>query len=259
MSLKPTLFQGATRLALLMFLALLSASVSATLTDTIEKVTPSVVAIGLYTPIESNGNQVLGTGFVVGDGSYAITNYHVVSTVLDPQIVQHYVVIHGSGTDVKAFKAEVVEIDPLHDLALVKFSGKLSPIAVGQNTMLKPGTDVAFTGFPIGAAIGLYPATHKGMISAITPDAIPAKNANQLTVSMLKRLKQPELVYQLDATAYPGNSGSPVYNIDNGQVVGVINKVFVSQGKESALSSPSGISYAIPVKHVNALMKKQEL
>lgn len=259
MNAKTTLFRRAMRLALTIFFTMLSANALAALTDTIEKVTPSVVAIGLYTPIENSGNQVLGTGFVVGDGSYAVTNYHVVSTILDPQIVQHYVVIHGSGTNVKAFKAEVVEIDPLHDLALVKFSGKLSPIAVGQSTMLKPGTDIAFTGFPIGAAIGLYPATHKGMVSAITPDAIPAQNANQLTVSMLKRLKQPELVYQLDATAYPGNSGSPVYNIENGQVVGVINKVFVSQGKESALSSPSGISYAIPAKHVTALMKKQGL
>ena len=76
---------------------------------------------------------------------------------------------------------------------------------------------------------------------------------------MLDRLKKPELVYQLDATAYPGNSGSPVYTVEDGKVVGVINKVFVSQGKESALSAPSGISYAIPVKHVNALLKKQNL
>ena len=118
---------------------------------------------------------------------------------------------------------------------------------------------MAFTGFPLGAALGLYPATHRGMISAITPDAIPAKNANQLTVEMLKRLKTPELVYQLDATAYPGNSGSPVYSPETGHVVGVINKVFVSQGKESALSAPSGISYAIPVKHVNTLLKKHNV
>lgn len=231
----------------------------ATLKEIIEKVTPSVVAIGLYTPIESSGNRVLGTGFVVGDGNYAITNYHVVSTILDPQIVQYYVVIQGKGTDVKALKAEVVEIDPLHDLALIKFNGKVKPIPLSNDIMLKPGTDIAFTGFPIGAAIGIYPATHKGMISAITPDAIPAQNANQLTAAMLDRLKKPELVYQLDATAYPGNSGSPVYTVEDGKVVGVINKVFVSQGKESALSAPSGISYAIPVKHVNALLKKQNL
>ena len=231
----------------------------ATLKETIEKITPSVVAIGLYTPIENSGNQVLGSGFVVADGKHAITNYHVVSKILDPQIVQHYVVISGNGRDIQAYKAKVLEIDPLHDLALLEFDGTLPSAGLAGNIMLKPGTDIAFTGFPIGAAIGIYPASHKGMISAITPDAIPAQNANQLTAVMLDRLKKPELVYQLDATAYPGNSGSPVYTVEDGKVVGVINKVFVSQGKESALSAPSGISYAIPVKHVNALLKKQNL
>ena len=198
---------------------------------------------------------MLGTGFVVGNGTKVITNYHVVSQILDPLIVQHYVVISGSGRDVKTLKAEILKIDPVHDLAVLSFEGTLPAVTLAQNDLLKPGVDVAFTGFPIGAAIGLYPATHKGMISAITPDAIPAQNADQLTVSVLKRLKQPELVYQLDATAYPGNSGSPVYNTENGSVVGVINKVFVSQGKESALSAPSGISYAIPVKHVRTLLE----
>lgn len=236
----------------------LSNSANAELPDTVSKITPSVVAIGIHTPIEQSGNKVLGTGFVVGDGKKVITNYHVVSQILDPLIVQYFVVIHGKGRNVKAYKAEVARIDPVHDLAVLTFDAVLEPMDLASDKLLPPGTDVAFTGFPIGAAIGLYPATHKGMISAITPDAIPAQNADQLTLSVLKRLKQPELVYQLDATAYPGNSGSPVYDPTNGNVVGVINKVFVSQGKESALSSPSGISYAIPVKHVRSLLNKVE-
>jgi S1-C subfamily serine protease len=256
---KTTLFSCYLRLPILLVGLVISLHTYGDLPKTVEKVTPSVVAIGLFTPIGASGNQVLGTGFVVGDGKHAVTNYHVVSKILDPSIVQHYVVISGKGRKVKTFKAEVLSIDPVHDLALLAFEGNLPAITLANDELLPPGKDIAFTGFPIGAAIGLYPATHKGMISAITPDAIPAQNADQLTVSMLQRLKTPELVYQLDATAYPGNSGSPVYHVDSGEVVGVINKVFVSQGKESALSAPSGISYAIPIVHARSLMKKEGL
>jgi S1-C subfamily serine protease len=70
---------------------------------------------------------------------------------------------------------------------------------------------------------------------------------------MLKRLKEPFLIYQLDITAFPGNSGSPLIERNTGNVIGVLNKVFVSEGKESALSNPSGISYAIPIKHLKKL------
>ena len=250
--------------ALLIFISLFfstftNAQATPSFVEVVSEITDSVVAIGLYTPLESEANQVLGTGFIVGNGKWVITNYHVVSKILDPQIVQHYVAIHGEGRDVTAQKAEIVDIDPVHDLALLKINSQLKPLKMGSRTLLKPGNEVAFTGFPLGAAIGLYPATHKGLISAITPDAIPARNADQLTVSMLKRLKKPELVYQLDATAFPGNSGSPVYDIKTGSLIGVINKVFVSQGKEAALSSPSGISYAIPVTHVFAILKKNNV
>ena len=88
----------------------------------------------------------------------------------------------------------------------------------------------------------------------MTPVAIPASNARQLNLATLKRLKKPYFVYQLDATAYPGNSGSPVYNPDTGEVVGIINKVFVKQSKEAVLSNPSGITYAIPSEYLKTLL-----
>ncbi len=58
------------------------------------------------------------------------------------------------------------------------------------------------------------------------------------------------------AAAYPGNSGSPLYGVETGPVIGVINSVYVKKSKETAISSPSGISYAVPVDHVRALLKK---
>lgn len=89
--------------------------------------------------------------------------------------------------------------------------------------------------------------------------AVPVASGRQLTPDMLKRLSDPFMVFQLDAVAYPGNSGSPLYAIETGRVIGVINSVYVKKTKESAISSPSGISYAIPVKHVRALLKKAKV
>jgi len=65
------------------------------------------------------------------------------------------------------------------------------------------------------------------------------------------------MIYQLDITAYPGNSGSPLYSAENGEVLGILNKVFVKESKETVLEKPSGISYAIPIKYLIALSKSK--
>ena len=62
---------------------------------------------------------------------------------------------------------------------------------------------------------------------------------------------------QLDAIAYPGNSGSPLFDIERGEVVGIINMVFVKGTKEAALSAPTGISFAIPAKYLDALVRQE--
>jgi S1-C subfamily serine protease len=89
----------------------------------------------------------------------------------------------------------------------------------------------------------------------VTPVAIPPANARQLDPRTIRRLQTgPFPIYQLDATAYPGNSGSPLFLPDTGEVVGVLNMVFVKGTKEAALSAPSGISYAIPVRYLRELL-----
>ena len=220
----------------------------------VKKVSNSTLAIAIDAPVKHASPRILGTGFVVENGEYAITNYHVVSQILDPTIVEKYVVLSGEGEDIQKIEANIEKIDIIHDLALLKLKKTLIPLTLAKGNLLPPGTSVAFTGFPIGAILGLFPATHRGYISAITPDAIPASNSNQLTLAMVRRLDTTSLIYQLDAIAYPGNSGSPVFSPKTGEVIGVINKVLVKDTKESALSSPTGISYAIPVKHVSNLL-----
>ncbi len=229
------------------------------LVNLIKNSKPSVVGIALYSPIDSAAPSLLGTGFVVGDGRHIVTNYHVVAKELDIRIVQYYVALSGEGRRPKMHKMTLAGIDPVHDLAIFSIENKLPAIPLAKDTLLESGTSVVMTGYPIGAVLGLYPATHTGIIAAVAPDATPARNADELTLNMLKRLKEPFLIYQLDITAFPGNSGSPVYDRNTGEVVGVLNKVFVSEGKESALSNPSGISYAIPVMQLKRLAKKHNI
>ncbi|HSG52220.1 MAG TPA: S1C family serine protease, partial [Rheinheimera sp.] len=97
----------------------------------------------------------------------------------------------------------------------------------------------------------------KGIISAQTPVVIPADSSGQLQAAALRKLKQPYLVYQLDATAYPGNSGSPLYKAENAEVIGIINKVYIKSTREAVLSDPSAISYAIPINYIQPLLKQK--
>ena len=115
---------------------------------------------------------------------------------------------------------------------------------------------MAIIGYPIGGALGFTPVTHRGIVSAITAIVLPAPSAQSLNAAGGNRLRQGSFdIYQLDATAYPGNSGGPVFDVESGKVIAVINMVLVKGSKESAISYPSGISYAIPVRFVSELLK----
>ena len=117
---------------------------------------------------------------------------------------------------------------------------------------------MAFIGFPIGGLLGFSPVTHRATVSSITPIALPTPTARQLDAAAVARLRQGSFdILQLDGTAYPGNSGGPLFDIDTGQVVGVINMVLAKTSKESLLSNPSGITYAIPVRYVRELLGRR--
>ena len=155
-------------------------------------------------------------------------------------------------------EAKELVVDRDVDLALLKVPGSaLVALKIVPSEGVKEGQQVLFTGFPIGTVLGLFPATHRGMVSAITPIAIPQARAGQLDAVTIKRLASGAFpVFQLDATAYPGNSGSPVYDPESGDVIGIINMVFVKSTKESVLTQPSGITYAVPSNHLLELLRK---
>ncbi len=249
--------------ALMIAVALLSAAPA--LADrfaTIDRVRNSVVAVGTFERTRSPQFQFLGTGFAVGDGTIVVTNAHVVPPLLDAARSETIAILLPGRTkdakeEVQVRDAKQLAVDPGTDLALLKITGPaLAPLRI-RDTDSREGQEVYFTGFPIGAILGPFAATHRGMISVVTPIAIPQGRAADLDPRTLRRLATGSFpVLQLDATAYPGNSGSPVYDPETGDVIGIINMVLVKGTKESALSQPSGITYAVPSRHLQSLLDK---
>ncbi len=248
-------------LQLLMFFLMVFSTVAyGNLADTVSLVKSSVVGIGVYTPTGQPKNQLYGSGFVIGDGTYVVTNRHVIAQDLDASLLQELAVFTGKGSAAKVNIAKLIASDIEHDLAILKIAGAPLPaLKLAKNDFRREGSAIAFTGFPIGAVLGLYPVTHQGIIAAITPTITPVDDSRQISVAMLRRLRDPYLVYQLDATAYPGNSGSAMYDVKTGEVIGIINKVFVQQSKETVMSKPSGITYAIPVKYLHELLTQHNI
>ena len=232
----------------------------ADLPDTIDRILPSIVGVGTLQKTRRPPASLLGTGFVVADGRHVITNAHVIPEKIDTAKLEYLAVFTGKGNDLNAHQAVTVKVDKIHDLALLRIEGKPLPaMSLGQSSRVREGEEFAFTGFPLGAVFGLNPVTHRGTVSAITPIALQASAASQLDPAQIRRLRSPYNIFQLDATAYPGNSGSPLYHHETGAVVGIINMVFVKEGRENILAKPSGISYAIPAQYARQLLKQAGL
>ncbi|MFZ6814865.1 S1 family peptidase [Undibacterium sp. Rencai35W] len=227
--------------------------------NTVKAVKPSVVAIGTFKKTRSPAVSFSGTGFIVGDGLTVITNAHVVNGNSSLEADETIGILTGKDDTAEFRPATVVAVDEEHDLARLKISGTPLPaLMLGNPDTVSEGQQIAFTGFPLGAALGFHHATHRGIVSSITPVARPAQDSRRLDPKVIAQLRKAAYsVFQLDATAYPGNSGSPVYEPETGVVIGVINMVFIKGLKETAITNPSGISYAIPVNYVNDLLKRK--
>lgn len=235
--------------------------------STIAKVKPSVLIVGTYKSTDSPRFSLRGTGFVVANGNpgssnLAITNAHVLQQP-GKQDMEAALVVHVKvgEKEWQMRPAAVLEVDKIHDLALLRFDGPPAPaLRVGDSSSVQEGQAIAFMGFPIGGALGFSPVTHRGMISSIVAAALPTATAQQLNEKVIHSLRDGASfdIFQLDGTAYPGNSGGPVFDPDTGEVLGVINMVFIKGTRESALTHPSGISYAIPSNHILQLLQRRQ-
>lgn len=218
---------------------------------------PSVLPVGTYDPLGSPRFAFRGSGFVVGDGNHVVTNVHVLPESGPTPAPRLAVLAPARGDSAEGRLATLVQTDREHDLALLRFDGAPMPaLTLAPADGVREGMEIALIGYPIGGVLGYSPVTHRGIVASITRIALPSLAARQLDARAISRLRDgPFEVYQLDATAYPGNSGGPLLDVQTGQVVGVVNMVLVRGTRESALSNPTGITYAIPVRFVHELLK----
>lgn len=239
----------------------------ADMANTIAKVKPSVVMVGTYKNTNSPRFALRGTGFVVtngnsGRGNLVITNAHVLELPAKVDVDAALVIqVRGEQNELQMRPVTVLEVDTPHDLVLLRFEGPPAPaLSMRDSGLAQEGQAVAFMGFPIGGALGFSPVTHRGMISSIAAVALPTPSAQQLNEKTIRSLRSGGGfdIFQLDGTAYPGNSGGPLFDPDTGEVLGVVNMVFIKGTRESALTNPSGISYAIPSRFVQQLLQRSK-
>lgn len=247
----------------LAWLGLLPAVAQAGLPEVIAAAKPAVVAVGTYDELANPRFAFRGTGFIVGDGRTLVTNAHVLpppGTSPEPRLALQ---ITGPRTGAQVAgeirSLTVLVVDREHDLVLLRFDGRPLPtLALAPADSAREGQDVALIGFPLGGLLGFSHITHSGIISSITPIILPPAHASQLDSAAIARMRQGVFdILQLDASAYPGNSGGPLLDAGSGEVLGVVNMVLVKGTRETALSAPTGISYAIPVRHLHALLARR--
>lgn len=234
-------------------------AIAAGIVDTLPRIKPSVVGIGTHQPTRTPPVKLMGTGFVVGDGLTIATNAHVPPKELDVARNEMLAVLILRGSRIEVRSAQIAATDAERDLALLRIKGEPLPaLKLGDAEQAREGQTLYFTGYPLGAILGLYPATHRAGLAAIAPVYSPPATASRLTPRLIRRADDGFLIFQLDAVAYPGNSGSPLYDPDSGEVLGIINSVFVKGAKENAIKDPSGITYAIPAKYLRALLQSAQ-
>lgn len=161
----------------------------------------------------SEQRQSLGSGFVISEDGYVMTNAHVVQDA-DEILVRL--------NDRRELSAEVIGSDPQTDVALLKIEATdLPTLSLGDSDDLKVGEWVA----AIGSPFGFDHSVTAGIVSAIN-----------------RTLPRDAYVpfIQTDVAINPGNSGGPLFNLE-GEVVGINSQIFTRSG------GFMGVSFAIPI------------
>lgn len=243
-------------------LALLAGSAAgaagaADLPTLVAAVRPSVLPVGTWSATDNPRFGFRGSGFVVGDGTLVATNFHVLPAGADTDSGPRMVVMPGR-SEATLRRAKVVATDRLHDLALLRIEGPPLPaLALAEPGTAREGQAIALMGYPIGGVLGFAPVTHAGIVSSLASAGLPAPNSSQLDARAVAQLRQGNFeLLQLDAIAYPGNSGGPLFDVASGRVIGVVNMGLVKGNREAALSSPTGITYAVPVQYLLELLRE---
>ncbi len=168
-----------------------------------------------------------GSGFILTEDGYVITNYHVVEGASAIDVITH------DGTE---YAANLVGYDSTNDLAVLKVEASgLSAASLGSSTDLNIGDMVVAIGNPLGE---LASTQTVGYVSGIDREV---STDSLTTISMI----------QTDAAINPGNSGGPLFNM-KGEVIGITTAKY--SGTTNSGASIEGIGFAIPIDDVVPLI-----
>ncbi len=157
--------------------------------------------------------QSLGSGFIIDEDGYVVTNYHVIKDA-DEIVVKL--------SDRRELQAEVVGSDERSDMALLKIDADNLPVVkIGDSSTLKVGE----WAMAIGSPFGFDHSVSVGVISAIGRN-LPSENYVPFI--------------QTDVAINPGNSGGPLFNL-KGEVIGINSQIYSRTG------GFMGLSFAIPI------------
>ena len=199
----------------------------------VSQVTPAVVSIisSTYTTSYwgySQASQAAGTGMIVTEDGYVLTNKHVVDGARSVQIITD----SGDTYD----DVEIVGIDPLNDVAYLKINGasNLPTIKLGDSKTIAVGQPV----LAIGNALGAYQNSVTQGIIGGTGRSVAAGDSEGNNVEYLTDM------LQTDAAINPGNSGGPLVNAA-GEVIGINTAVS---------TDANGLGFAIPISATKGML-----
>ena len=172
--------------------------------------------------------QASGSGFIISDDGYILTNYHVVEGS-DSVTVATY--------EDETYDAKVIGYDESNDVAILKIDAEnLKPVTIGDSDKLRVGDYVYAIGNPLGELT--FSLTH-GIVSALSRNV---KTGSGTQMNLI----------QTDCAINSGNSGGALFN-SFGEVVGITNAKFSSSGFSSE-AEIDNICFAIPVNSVRRIV-----
>ena len=190
--------------------------------------------VGITTSITTNywgfqtTSAAAGSGFILTEDGYILTNYHVVENSNSITVAMY----NGDTYD-----ATLIGYDESNDVAVLKVDAEgLSPVVLGDSDNLNVGDSVVAIGNPLGELTFSLTA---GLVSAKDREVTLS---NSLTMDLI----------QTDCAINSGNSGGALFNL-YGEVIGITNAKYSSSSSSSA--SIDNIGFAIPINHVLPIVK----
>ena len=169
-------------------------------------------------------NAAAGSGFVITEDGYILTNYHVIDGAS---------AITVAFVDGKTYPATFIGGEEANDIAVIKIEAQdLTPVVIGKSSDMLVGEQVTAIGNPLGE---LTFSETTGIISAMD---------RTITMSDGRQMN----MIQTDCAINSGNSGGPLFN-SHGEVIGIVSAKY-SSGSSSASASVEGLGFAIPMDDV---------